>query len=473
MKPYHPHLYQWFIEDEILSKKRVAIWSFMGSGKTAATLSALGILVPVYGPALVIAPPLVAADVWVGETEKWEELSDIRVVPIMGSRSERVRAINTPADVYTTNFEQVQWLVNYFGENWPFKIVVVDEASKLRGFRGSFQRSKLGKVFLRTAGSKRASMLAKRAFSKVERFIELSGTPAPNGLQNLWGQVWFLDGGKRLGNTYSAFEKRWFETGHDGYTLEPKDGATDTITNRVVDVCFSLVASDWFDIEKPIERNVYVTLSPKAWTHYKEMQDEFYTKIRNKEIEAVNAAAKSGKLSQIANGAVYTDETKHYEVVHDEKIKALDHIIEETCGAPLLVVYHYKHDLKELKRAFPKGVVLDKDRATVKKWNAGRIPFLFIHAASCGHGNNLQDGGNIVVFYGIDWDFELYDQVLERIGPVRQIQSGYNRNVYVYHILAKDTIDEVKLARHKTKCSVQTALIRAASGLPISEDNRS
>jgi len=202
MKHFVPRLYQFYITDEIVSNARKAIWSFCGSGKTAATLMALDVLFPIYGAALVIAPQLVAKDVWPGETEKWIELSHLKVSPVVGSLSQRVRALQTPADVYTVNFEALEWLIEYLGESWPFKVVVVDESSKLRSFRGSFQRSKTGKVFLRSGGAKRASALAKVAFSKVERLIELIGTPAPNGLKTLWGQMWFLDGGKALGNSF-------------------------------------------------------------------------------------------------------------------------------------------------------------------------------------------------------------------------------------------------------------------------------
>ena len=464
MKPFTPRPYQKLITERILNQPRCAIWSFLGSGKTAATLTALDILIPIEDTkTLIIAPPLVAKDVWPGECEKWQELSHLKVSAIVGDLPSRIRAINTEADIYTTNFEQLSWIVDYFGTKWPFGTVVVDESSKLRGFRGSFQRSKKGTPFLRVGGGKRTAALAKIAFSKVKRFIELTGTPAPNGLKNLWGQIWYLDGGKRLGNSYTAFSRRWFTKSWNGFDIIPLPHADKEIRERVADITFALKASDWFDLKKPVITNVYVDLPPKAFKVYKDMEEEYYAEIRGKGVEAVNAGGRDIRCSQIANGALYTDERKNFEIVHDEKVKALENIIEEAEGMPIIVVYVFKHDLAVLKKAFPNGKALDKDRKTVSDWNKGKIPLMFLHAASAGHGNNFQDGGNIIVFYGIDWDLELYEQVNERIGPVRQLQSGYDRNVFVYHILARDTIDEVKLKRLETKRSVQELLIEAAS----------
>lgn len=462
MKQFIPREYQTLIRDYILDNKRCAIWSFMGSGKTAATLLALDILQAVYeAPALVIAPPLVAKDVWPGETEKWFELSHIKVSAVVGDASERVRALQRPANVYTINFENLPWLIEHLKENWPFKVVVVDESSKLRGFRGSFQRSKLGKFFLRTGGTKRAAALAKLAFSKIERFIELTGTPAPNGVKTLWGQGWFIDGGKRLGNSFDSFSKRWFTQSWNGFDIIPLPHAQKEIEGRLADCCLSLRAEDWFDVKKPIVTDVYVNLPPRARKHYDEMEKAMYTEVREHGIESFNAGSKTNRCSQIANGALYYDDKKNFEILHDEKIKALDNIIEEAMGMPVLVAYTYKHDLAVLKKAFPQGKALDDKRSTVTAWNKGQIPIMFLHPASAGHGNNFQEGGNIIVFYGVDWDYELYSQVIERIGPVRQLQSGFNRNVFIYHILARGTIDEAKRARLDSKCSVQDALLAA------------
>lgn len=463
MKVLTPRPYQILIRDQILLNPRTAVWSFMGSGKTAATLLAIDILQTFGGgPALVVAPKLVAETVWVGETQKWSNLSHLRVSCIVGDLGRRVRALQAEADVYTVNFEQLIWLTEYLGDKWPFETVVIDESSKLRGFRGSIQTSKLGKKFLRTGGTKSACALAKVAFGKVKRFIELTGTPAPNGLKNLWGQLWFLDQGERLGNCYDAFTQRWYKVGYDGYTLEPYPHSEKEITDLCADLCFALEAKDWFDLKDPIVTNIFVDLPKKARAAYDEMEKDFYTEINQKGVDAANAAVKSGKLLQITNGAIYTEDKK-IEEIHDEKITALKSVFEEACGMPVLVVYQYTHDLKRLLKAFPQGKALDGKPSTVNAWNRGEIPIMFLHAASAGHGNNFQDGGNIMVCFGLGWDLELYSQVLERIGPVRQRQSGYDRPVYTYHILARGTIDEVVLERLETKRAVQDLLTEKAA----------
>jgi len=465
MKTLVPRPYQKLIRDRILKKKRTAIWAFMGSGKTAATLLAIDLLKIVEdSPVLIVAPKLVAQVVWSDEVAKWSNFRHLTVSTVVGALSTRNRALAREADIYTVNFEQLPWLVDKLGDEWPFKTVVVDESSKLRGFRGSIQTSKTGKKFLRAGGTSRASALAKVAFSKVDRFIELTGTPAPNGIETLWGQMWFLDAGRRLGNTFSAFSRRWFSVGWDKYSLVPHPHAEEEVRERIADITFALRAEDWFDLKKPIVTNVMVELPPKARRMYREMEKDFYTEINKRGVNAPNAAVKAGKCSQLANGAVYVEEAGGaFEELHTSKIAALDRIVEEAGGMPVLVVYQFKHDLKRLLKAFPKGRKLDGKPATVKKWNSGGLPLMFLHAASAGHGNNFQDGGNIIVCFGMDWDLELYEQVLERIGPVRQLQSGHDRAVFVYHILAKGTIDELKLERLRTKASVQELLLREAS----------
>lgn len=459
-----PRPYQELIRDAIIDNKRIAIWSFMGSGKTTATLLALDVLSVIEGSIpLIIAPELVARTVWPGEVEKWTNLNHIRLSTIVGTPAQRVRAIQTPADAYTVNFENLPWLINYFKDKWPFKTVIVDESSKLKGFRGSFQKHpKSGKWYVRRGGTTRSSALAKLAFTKIDRFVELTGTPSSKGMESIWGQMWFLDQGMALGRTFSRYMERYFKKSYNGFSYEILKGADEEIRDKIKHLCFALVAEDWFDVKKPVITNIMVELGDNARGLYRSMEDEFFIQIQKHEVEAANAAVKSGKLSQIANGAIYTDGT-NFEEIHGMKIEALRSLVEESEGAPLLVVYNYKHDLTRLQKAFPKGVKLDGKLSTVKKWNAGKIPMMFVHAASAGHGNSFQDGGNIIVYFGLDWDLELYEQVLERIGPVRQLQSGYNRLVYVYHILAKDTIDEVKLKRLQTKASVQQLLLEAAA----------
>jgi SNF2 family DNA or RNA helicase len=420
----------------------------MGTGKTVATLTALDTLQMVEdGPVLVIAPLRVANDTWPNEVLKWKHLRDVNVSVITGTEKERLAAIKTPAQVYVTNYEQIVWLVEYWGDRWPYATVVLDESTKVKNFR------------LRQGG-KRAQALGKIAHTKIKRLIELTGTPASNGLKDLWGQSWFLDAGTRLGRTYSAFSQRWFREGFDGFSLVPVPAAQTEIQDRLRDVCLTIEAKDWFDLHEPIVTDVMVDLPPKARKHYRDMEDEMYTELEGIEVEAFNAAAKTIKCLQLAAGAAYTDDTrKNWTETHKVKLEALESIIEEAAGMPVLVAYNFKSDLARLLKAFPQGRHLDKDPSTIKDWNAGKIPVMFAHPASAGHGLNLQDGGNILVFFSPNWNLEEHLQIIERIGPTRQMQAGYDRPVFIYRIIARDTVDELVLDRLTTKRRVQDILL--------------
>ena len=445
---FTPRPYQGMIIDHIIDTPRCAIWAGMGTGKTVATLTALDTLQMVEdGPVLVIAPLRVANDTWPNEVLKWKHLRDVNVSVITGVERERIAAIKTPAQVYVTNYEQIVWLVEYWGDRWPYATVVLDESTKVKNFR------------LRQGG-KRAQALGKIAHTKIKRIIELTGTPASNGLKDLWGQSWFLDAGIRLGRTYSAFSQRWFREGFDGFSLVPVPSAQTEIQDRLRDVCLTIEAKDWFDLREPIVTDVMVDLPPKARKHYRDMEDEMYTELEGIEVEAFNAAAKTIKCLQLAAGAAYTDDTrKNWTETHKVKLEALESIIEEAAGMPVLVAYNFKSDLARLLKAFPQGRHLDKNPGTIKDWNAGKIPVLFAHPASAGHGLNLQDGGNILVFFSPNWNLEEHLQIIERIGPTRQMQAGYDRPVFIYRIIARDTVDELVLDRLTTKRRVQDILL--------------
>lgn len=445
---FTPRPYQGMIIDHIIDTPRCAIWAGMGTGKTVATLTALDTLQMVEdGPVLVIAPLRVANDTWPNEVLKWKHLRDVNVSVITGVEKERLAAIKTPAQVYVTNYEQIVWLVEYWGDRWPYATVVLDESTKVKNFR------------LRQGG-KRAQALGKIAHTKIKRIIELTGTPASNGLKDLWGQSWFLDAGTRLGRTYSAFSQRWFREGFDGFSLVPVPSAQTEIQDRLRDVCLTIEAKDWFDLHEPIVTDVMVVLPPKARKHYRDMEDEMYTELEGIEVEAFNAAAKTIKCLQLAAGAAYTDDTrKNWTETHKVKLEALESIIEEAAGMPVLVAYNFKSDLARLLKAFPQGRHLDKNPGTIKDWNAGKIPVLFAHPASAGHGLNLQDGGNILVFFSPNWNLEEHLQIIERIGPTRQMQAGYDRPVFIYRIIARDTVDELVLDRLTTKRRVQDILL--------------
>jgi SNF2 family DNA or RNA helicase len=447
MAEFKPHDYQRPAMQWLYEKPRCALWMPMGGGKTVTTLTALdnlSLLDDVY-PALVLAPLRVAKTTWPDEVAKWPHLSHLRVSVICGSAAERKAALDVPADIYTMNYDNLVWLREALGDRWPFKTVVADEFTRLKSFR------------LRQ-GSKRAAALGHVAHSKVQRFIGLTGTPNPNGLQDLWGQIWFVDKGERLGRTYSAFSDRWFEKGYDGFSMKPRANAQSEIEGRLRDVCLTV---DALPVDEPIRNNLYVDLPPKARRMYDDMEKHMFADLEGAEIEAVSAAAKTMKCLQLANGAAYTDDRGAWEGVHDAKLEALDSVIEEANGAPVMVAYHFKSDLARLQKRYPHGRALDAKSDVIRDWNAGRVPLLFAHPASAGHGLNLAEGGNILAFFSLNWNLEEHLQIIERIGPLRQKQAGLNRPVFVHHIMARRTVDDLILERLRSKKTTQEILLDA------------
>lgn len=456
---FTPRPYQPPVVDHICDVPRCGAWVPMGGGKTTSVLTAtthLDLVEPTY-PMLVIAPLRVATSTWPDEVGKWQHLCGLRVVPITGSLAARRNALRSKAEIYTVNYENVQWLVETLGDKWPFKLVVADESTKLKGFR------------LRQ-GSKRAQALAKVAHRYAKRFIELTGTPSPNGLKDLWGQLWFLDQGARLGRSYDAFEQRWFAYRRVKDAISGKveikpfimPFAQEQIQDRVRDICMSVDVAKYLDIKEPIVNVIRVELPSAARQMYRDMEREMFLQIGDNEVEAFNAAGKTLKCLQLASGAIYTDDScTTFAEVHDAKLQALESVVEEAAGMPVLVAYHYRHDLARLQRAFPHGRALDADPTTIRDWNAGQIPLLFAHPASAGHGLNLQDGGNILVVFSHWWDLEQFQQIVERIGPTRQAQAGYDRPVFIHHIIAADTVDELVMARRESKREVQDLLMEA------------
>lgn len=451
---FTPRPYQEKIIDFLLSHERGAVWAGMGMGKTVSVLTALSYLMPMIedGPALILAPYRVAASTWPEEAKKWPHLKDLPVVPVVGSELARSTALAIKAPVYATNYESLPWLVARYGAAWPFSIVVADEVTRIKGFR------------LR-GGSVRAAMLARVAWSKVHRFIELTGTPAPNGLLDLWGQMWFLDRGASLGTSFTAFRDRWFTPIRVGATPQaakwqalPHSG--DEIEKRVKHLVCKVNPEDYFDITQPIVRDIEVTLPPAAMRKYKQLERDLYTVLEaGPEVESANAAVNTQKCLQVAGGAVYTGEGEDFAEVHKQKLEALKSIVENANGMPVLVSYQFKHECYRILHEFAHAKVLDKNPQTIKDWNAGRIPLLVAHPASCGHGLNLQDGGNILVFYSTGWNLEEHDQMVERIGPTRQKQAGHARPVFVYNLVAKGTLDEAVQVRLRTKRSVMDVLL--------------
>ena len=465
-RQFVPHGYQWLMEAHVRHVPKCALWAGMGLGKTSSVLLALRnlfLLGDIDGPVLVIAPLRVAVSTWPNEVDKWEFTKDMVCLPLKGSTAQRAeilrRCLPRPGriekrlQIFTINYEMVPWLVQQYGpDKWPFKVVVADESTKLKGFRTR-------------QGTARAKALG-TVSHRIERFIALTGTPSPNGLQDLWGQLWFVDGGQRLGRTFSAFEQRWFRRGYDGFSIEPLPHAQKEIENKLRDVCLALEAKDHFDLREPIKNVIEVDLPEDVRVKYKELQNQMFTEIEQAAeshgVTAVNSAALTMKCLQMANGAVYVGEDNNqWAEVHDEKIKAPEEIVEEAAGTPVLVAYHFRSDLARLTKAFPKGRVLDQNPKTLDDWNAGKIPVLFAHPASAGHGLNLQDGGNIIAFFGLNWNMEEHAQIIERIGPTRQKQAGYDRPVFIHYIVAKNTVDKLVMARLETKREVNDILMEA------------
>ena len=444
---FKPHDYQQEAMEWLYGHPRTALWMPMGGGKTVSSLTVLDALDLVDGvyPVLVLAPKRVAITTWPDEVTKWDHLKHLRVSAINGTPKQRQAALDAPADIYTMAYDNLSWLCETLGDDWPFVTVVADELTRLKSFR------------LRQ-GSKRAAALGKVAHTKVKRFIGLTGTPGANGLKDLWGQTWFLDKGERLGRTFSAFEQRWFRKGYDGFSLQPQPHAQDEIQARLTDICLTVTG---LPVDEPIRNPIYVDLPPAARKMYDDMEEEMFAQIGLEGVEAANAAVRTQKCLQIANGAIYTDDAGRWGAVHDAKVEALESVIEEANGAPVLVAYNFKHDLERLRRSFPKARVLDADPDTVHQWNAGRIEVLLAHPASAGHGLNLADGGNILAFFGLNWSLEEHMQIIERVGPMRQKQAGYDRPVFVHYIMAKDTVDDMVFERLQSKKTVQEILLDA------------
>lgn len=444
---FTPHDYQLEAMQHIFAQRRCALWMPMGGGKTVSTLTAMDALdavEPVY-PALVLAPLRVARTTWPDEVGKWDHLKHLRVSVIAGTPKQRERAVAKEADIYCTNYDNINWLIAELGGEWPFKTVVADEFTRLKSYR------------IRQGGS-RARALGQKVHGEGSRFIGLTGTPAPNGVKDLWGQIWFLDKGERLGKTFSAFEQRWFRKGYDGYSLVPYDHTQAEVEEKLRDICLTVRA---LAVDEPNVVPVYVDFIPSVRQLYKSMEDSLFAQLEENEVEAANAAAQTQKLLQITNGAMYVDDEGKWETIHNAKLDALESIIEEANGAPVLVAYNFKHDLQRLQARFRKGRVLDANPDTIRDWNAGKVPILFAHPKSAGHGLDLQHGGNILAFFGVNWNLEEHMQIIERIGPMRQKQAGYDRPVLVYPILARNTVDEDVMERLSSKRSVQEVMLEA------------
>ncbi len=437
------------------SHQRCALWAGMGIGKSSATLFLL-VLLKLLGkignsPTLVIGPMRVARDTWPDEVAKWAQFAGLRIVPLVGcTAKERIRRLQTKGvDIFTIDYELLPWLVDYYMERWPFKQVVADESDRLKGFR-------MGKG----SSGHRAYAIARVAHTLVTHWINLTGTPASEGYLDLWGQTWFLDRGERLGRTYTAFQDRWFRTLRSGKTeLMPHSKAE--IDRLLHDICLTVDPKDYFDLKDPIESTITVHLPKQARKTYRELERDMFTKLGNgEEIEVFNSQSLTNKCLQLANGAVYTTHPE-WQAVHSEKIEALQSIAAETSSTPLLVAYSFRSDVARIKAAFPKAVELSNPDG-MAVFRGGHAQIGLAHERSMGHGiDGLQHVTNKLVRFGHRWPHGERVQMLERIGAMRQYQGGYDRPVWVYNIVAENTLDEEVIESHTTKCGVQQALLNA------------
>jgi SNF2 family DNA or RNA helicase len=460
-RKFEPRAYQRLAAKFLLDTKRANLWAKPGMGKTGTVYSALDILKmasSAFFPAIVLAPLKVAELVWPQEQKKWADFEGMRVATILGDVADREEALlRTGCDVFVINYDNIQWLVKRLGSKWPFRIVCADESTKLKNFRGWLDDT--GKLHGNGRGGSRSAALAQIA-QNTGRWMNLTGTPATNGLLDLWGQQWFLDHGQRLGRTFSGYKQRFFMT--DPYTraVTAQNGSEPLIHQLLADCTMALRPEDWMDIRQPITSVIEVDMPAAAKPMYKRMEKDYFVELGDlTKIEAQNALAKSTKLLQLAVGAIYDPEKKVHHV-HDVKLDALESVVDECGGENILVGYFFKFDAPRIKARFPQAQEIRTEQ-DVADWNAGKIPIGLAHPASLGHGQNLQDGGRVVVFYSHTWDLELRLQFIERVGPTRQAQAGYNRAVLIYDLMTRGTIEREVLLRHEKKFSIQEALMLA------------
>lgn len=438
------HQYQEYSVDFAIKNRYCGLLLDMGLGKTLSSLSAISELIHTFGVidnVLVIAPLSVAEKTWTDEIEKWDHLNDLTWSKILGSQKQRLEALNQKADVYIINRENVVWLVEHFKTKWPFKTVIIDELS-------SFKDSK----------SKRFKALRK-VRPKMERVIGLTGTPAPNSLIDLWPQIYLLDQGERLGKTITQYRQTYFTpgqaNGHIVYSWVLKPNAEAEIYSKISDICISMKAKDYLNLPERVTNNVNVNLSDKELKQYHQLEKEYILEMTDSDVVASNAAVLANKLLQLANGSIY-DEGGISQFVHDKKIQALENIVDEANGQPVLVFYQFKHDLDLILKKFKSAKVLNVKAGDIKKWNDGEIPILLAHPQSAGHGLNLQKGGHIIVWYGLTWSLEYYQQANARLD-----RQGQTESVIIHHIIAENTIDERVLDVLDGKTKGQDALIDA------------
>lgn len=439
---YTPHDYQQYAADFILEHPVAAVFLEMGLGKTVVTLTAIQELCLnrfEVRKVLIVAPLRVARDTWPAEIHKWDHLRSLTYSVAVGTETERMTALMTKANLHIINRENLDWLINKSGMPFDYDMVVIDELSSFKSHQSKRFRSLL------------------KVRPRLKRIVGLTGTPSSNGLMDLWAEFRILDMGERLGRFITGYRERFFlpdkRSAQMVYSYKPSPGAEQSIYDRISDITISMKSCDFLTMPECVINEVAVRMDAREKQIYDSLRQTMVAKLEGKEIDAVNAASLSGKLLQIANGAVYDDDRKYHHI-HDRKLDALEDIIEAANGKPVLVAYWYKHDLERIRQRFSVREI--KSSEDILDWNAGKIPVAVIHPASAGHGLNLQSGGNTMVWFGLTWSLELYQQTNARLW-----RQGQKDTVVIHHIIAKDTIDERVMASLRKKEQTQTALIDA------------
>ncbi len=444
-----PHNYQKYCIDRAVTDKNLGLLLDMGLGKTIITLTAINELI--YSRldvdrVLVIAPKKVAESTWSKEIEKWEHLRLLRVSKVLGTLKQRTKALNTPADIYVINRENVQWLVEYYQNSWPFDMVVIDELSSFKNHQ-----------------SKRFKSL-KLVRDKIKRIIGLTGTPAPNGLIDIWAQIYLLDKGERLERNITAFRERYFNYTRYGDqafgTYDLKTGSEDSIQNKISDICISMKSEDYLELPDINYNGISIELDTKAKKAYDELEKEMILELieTGETIDVTSAAALTNKLLQLSNGAVYDEDRKVHEV-HNCKIEAFMELVEALNGQPALVFYSFQHDKDRIKKALSKSKLRVRELKTdqdVTDWNNREIDILLSHPASSAYGLNLQRGGNHIIWFGLNWSLELYQQANKRLH-----RQGQTEKVFIHHLITEGTRDTDVMAALGDKGDIQESLLNS------------
>ncbi len=437
---YAPHNYQRYATDFIINHPVSAVLLEMGLGKSVISLSAINELMLDYfdvSRTLVIAPLRVANSTWPNEIKKWDHLKHLNYSVVIGSEKERLDALGKPAHIYLINRENVDWLITKSGIPWKFDMVVIDELSSFKSYQAKRFKSLL------------------KVRPKLKRIVGLTGTPSSNGLMDLWAEFRLLDMGERLGRYITYYRQNFFVPDKRNqqmiFSYKPKDGAEKKIYSLISDITISMKSKDFLKMPECVMNEVIVTLSDKEQKLYDSLKQDMVLSLEENEIDAINAAALSNKLLQMSNGAVYNNDKESLHI-HDRKLDALEDLIEGANGKPVLVAYWFKHDLEKIKDRFDVREI--KSAKDISDWNEGKIPVALIHPASAGHGLNLQAGGSTLIWFGLTWSLELYQQTNARL-----YRQGQDSTVVIHHILTKGTIDEDVMKALKAKEKIQDALI--------------